>query len=1392
VAVNNIAIQIIVQAQQAQQQVNSFNQALGQMGPAAARASSQATAGISSVTVALNETTRAFGQFTSALAGLALFELGKKMMEAGDAISRVGIGFKAMTGSGAMAVQVMSELRDIAKETPFAFTDIAEGARRLQAFGFATREIPGDIEAIAKAVKTIGGGTEEIDSITHALGIMREKGVAQAQQLFRTLAAQGIDVMSFIRKRIEEDYGQILDDKQIRNLIQKGRLGGEQTAEAILEGIKKIPDSSKEMMDLTSSHLQKLRDEFGFLSKKINEDTRPTVNKGLDSITRGMQSLEEHAGARKTVEWASVIVTAIGGILTTWRLFEALKISQRITTVTDALGPMAEAIGGVSGAIMILVGAITAAATAWGLWEMIGPTGQKHIEDSFGAAARNIKKAYGDIFDTLEKAGKAGLKHYLPESGVQTLRGLRPVPGVPMPSGALLPQAPTNADLERDKANREARKKILEEDEALARSQAEAAESILARAQEQATRGLPAIEIRFAHTIKTMQDAAKEALTQVAPDTLANLAKAKTIEIDTFITEQERKSREARLQEEKRYWEDQLELAKYATRVESEMALAVVQDTSDKQAQAQINQLAIIQRGADEERRIRLEIADRNYKIAKEKTDILIQDQLRTATGNMAQIWHIHQLELDLRARDDADYTRERAKADIDSARIVAEARAEITKQAAQQTSEYLKSIREDERQAAVASAERQIAIGRLIYENGEAQTARQKIAGIEAAAQYDIAAVDRVAKIKADNAYEVALDEYNSKIRLEKSFNKDALALSEQGKDEEARYAWDMAQQQYELAVAIQRKFYTNDVIAAQEATDQKTMLALRAQKEMNDAWLAEQRQIFEKFESGVGHVFDALFERGKSFWKRISDMAFDASKQALKALVVPVVSAQLMSAMGMPVTLESRGDFGSGAFAQVAALFTKHPVFQNLPKSKLEQAGHLGDATVTPDGKVRVQIDAVNLPRGGPMMPPRMPFVAPPSGGGGGGFTLPFIPPMPMIPPPEAVQAGAVGTVFRAEGGGEPVYTYSTYPGYTSTGGYIGGGGGGGGGGSWGSGGYGGAGLGGILSSVGGATGGASGAQLGTLASLANMPLLPQNAPQMMQMMGTLKSLKGLGGGLSGLGSGLAGLIGPAAVVGGIAGIKGGFDLARWAQRQTGSRKALGAAGAIGLGAFSGVIGMLGLAAMFPELLVPFLAAGPIGWIAAAGVGAAIAIIGLLKKSDTAHARDLVKQMYGIDIRNQQVLAEIVQIAKQKYGGAISIAVASPEVQQLVNLYAATQGMGVVGPRPMYPATLAQSAGGLQLQPTYSNGQLVSSPYAGTTTQQWATAGMLQNALSQNLLVQLDPHAASQLFAGQVVNVINGNPTVVGNANTSSITTGNNRTAQLGGLLEPATVHA
>ena len=122
----------------------------------------------------------------------------------------------------------------------------------------------------------------------------------------------------------------------------------------------------------------------------------------------------------------------------------------------------------------------------------------------------------------------------------------------------------------------------------------------------------------------------------------------------------------------------------------------------------------------------------------------------------------------------------------------------------------------------------------------------------------------------------------------------------------------------------------------------------------------------------------------------------------------------------------------------------------------------------------------------------------------------------------------------------------------------------------------------------------------------------------------------------------------------------------------------------------------------------LIGFKYGGPLGALIggiagfAAGVGEKLAGM----ESQEAEAKRLVKQIYGLTI-DSSMAKQIVDMAKQKYGNSVSMAVRSSEVRQLLQLYADSTGQkSSMFTDQVRPASLVESGGALYQTATYRNG--------------------------------------------------------------------------------------
>lgn len=233
---------------------------------------------------------------------------------------------------------------------------------------------------------------------------------------------------------------------------------------------------------------------------------------------------------------------------------------------------------------------------------------------------------------------------------------------------------------------------------------------------------------------------------------------------------------------------------------------------------------------------------------------------------------------------------------------------------------------------------------------------------------------------------------------------------------------------------------------------------------------------------------------------------------------------------------------------------------------------------------------------------------------------------------------------------------------------------------------------------------------------------------ASQLLSPAGYLGNSGGLLGGLfGGVNLGLLGLGGSAL------GLTGAFKLG-----QSGS--ILGKSLAAPVGALSGLVGFGGLSYLFPSLV----AAGPIGWIAAAGIGATVGLIGLFRKPAEQKAIEKAKQVYGVTI-NRELAQAIVQQGKAV--GGIDIAIYSPQVREMIELYAMATGQRIGPGNSVRPATLVQSNGTIYQQSQLINQQ----PYVFQSP--FPTFGGGGATIIQ---VQLSSQGTQSFLEGETVNVV------------------------------------
>jgi hypothetical protein len=203
-----------------------------------------------------------------------------------------------------------------------------------------------------------------------------------------------------------------------------------------------------------------------------------------------------------------------------------------------------------------------------------------------------------------------------------------------------------------------------------------------------------------------------------------------------------------------------------------------------------------------------------------------------------------------------------------------------------------------------------------------------------------------------------------------------------------------------------------------------------------------------------------------------------------------------------------------------------------------------------------------------------------------------------------------------------------------------------------------------------------------------------------------------------------------------------------------------------------------------------------GPAGALVGAVIGGAIGTVRMFMESDRDHIKKLVKQVYGMDINNSMA-DQIAVIAKQSFGGAHDVAVRSPQVRELLRLYAQTTGQKSAEDKfvadTVHGASLVEAGGKLQQQAIYDNGSgyAYASPfgtYQGVQTSPLPTYGSTSGGGPTHVQLVLNGQAAADVLAGQVSRVAT--PSFVQGQSQAALGSSIGRNSQTAMALAPASI--
>lgn len=285
------------------------------------------------------------GALVLGAAGVAAGAFGLK---AAADFQQTRIAFEGMLGSADKAQGFLSDLRTFAAKTPFEFPGLANAARQLLGVGFATEDVIPTMTKLGNVAAALGVGEDAINSTVRALGQMKGKGKASAEELQQI--SEAIPGFSAVGA-IADDMG--ISVAEAFKLMEKGAIPADQAITSILNGMEKFPGAAG-AMDRQSKTLNgvisTLKDTFQSALIDGIEPFLPAIAGGVEklgpligtTLNEGIGGLKSFVASFRAAD-GEITSSGFPGFMERAG-FVASQLVDKLKGLPDAFGPIVDAV----------------------------------------------------------------------------------------------------------------------------------------------------------------------------------------------------------------------------------------------------------------------------------------------------------------------------------------------------------------------------------------------------------------------------------------------------------------------------------------------------------------------------------------------------------------------------------------------------------------------------------------------------------------------------------------------------------------------------------------------------------------------------------------------------------------------------------------------------------------------------------------------------------------------------------------------------------------------------------------------------------------------------------------------------------------------------------------
>lgn len=223
------------------------------------------------------------------------------------------IALRTMLQDAEGAEHLIGQIRDLALVSPFTFSNLAEYAKQLSAYGIPLNEIYDTTKRLADVSAGLG---VDMSRIILAYGQIRSATVLRGTEL-RQLTEAGVPILEELAKKLSEVEGRTVSVGEVFDMVSKKAISFEMVRDVFTDLTSeggKFYRMQEELSESLTGRVSNLKDAFEDMLRTIGEDNSGAMKKAVD-------------GARRMVENYQTIGKVIVGLITTYGTYKAALAS---------------------------------------------------------------------------------------------------------------------------------------------------------------------------------------------------------------------------------------------------------------------------------------------------------------------------------------------------------------------------------------------------------------------------------------------------------------------------------------------------------------------------------------------------------------------------------------------------------------------------------------------------------------------------------------------------------------------------------------------------------------------------------------------------------------------------------------------------------------------------------------------------------------------------------------------------------------------------------------------------------------------------------------------------------------------------------------------------------